>query len=236
MRADFADAIDELAAAGESDATSPTWTSASPRRRSTRSSAASPTPRMPRSTCAWTRTRNSPPARSSTTGPTDRLAGILRSYGEERHARSIAAEIVRRRPIETTFELVEAVRDAVPPSYRFGRGHPAKKTFQAIRIAVNGELDSLDRALPGAWALLARAVASARSRSTRSRTGGSSASSPSAPASASARRSSRVRLLAPARGGAHHPPCRGRLARGGRAQPPLALCPPARRAQAPRSA
>jgi 16S rRNA (cytosine1402-N4)-methyltransferase len=86
--------------------------------------------------------------------PTDRLAGILRSYGEERHSRSIAAEIARRRPIETTFELVEAVRDAVPPSYRFGRGHPAKKTFQAIRIAVNGELDSLDRGLPGAWALL----------------------------------------------------------------------------------
>jgi 16S rRNA (cytosine1402-N4)-methyltransferase len=86
--------------------------------------------------------------------PTDRLAGMLRSYGEERHSRSIAAEIARRRPIETTFELVEAVRDAVPPSYRFGRGHPAKKTFQAIRIAVNGELDSLDRALPGAWALL----------------------------------------------------------------------------------
>ena len=86
--------------------------------------------------------------------PTDRLAGAIRDYGEERHARAIAAEIARRRPLETTFELVEAVRAAVPPAYRFGRGHPAKRTFQAIRIAVNGELDSLDRGLPGAWALL----------------------------------------------------------------------------------
>jgi 16S rRNA (cytosine1402-N4)-methyltransferase len=87
--------------------------------------------------------------------PAERLQAALRDLGEERHARSVAAEIVRRRPLETTFDLVEAVRAAVPPAYRFGRGHPAKKTFQAIRIAVNDELESLDRALPGAWALLA---------------------------------------------------------------------------------
>jgi 16S rRNA (cytosine1402-N4)-methyltransferase len=86
--------------------------------------------------------------------PTERLAEVLREYGEERHARRIAEEIARRRPLETTFDLVDAVRAGVPASYRFGRGHPAKKTFQAIRIAVNGELESLDRALPGAWALL----------------------------------------------------------------------------------
>ncbi len=87
--------------------------------------------------------------------PAARLEATIREYGEERHARSIAAEIVRRRPLETTCELVEAVRAAVPPAYRFGRGHPAKRTFQAIRIAVNGELDSLDRALPAAWSSLA---------------------------------------------------------------------------------
>jgi 16S rRNA (cytosine1402-N4)-methyltransferase len=86
--------------------------------------------------------------------PEDRLAAALREYGEERHARSIAAEIVRRRPLETTAELVDAVRAAVPPAYRFARGHPAKRTFQALRIAVNGELDALDRALPLAWDLL----------------------------------------------------------------------------------
>ena len=86
--------------------------------------------------------------------PEDRLAVIIREHGEERHARAIAREIVRRRPLETTAELVEAIRAAVPPAYRFGRGHPAKRTFQAIRIAVNDELDSLDRALPAAWELL----------------------------------------------------------------------------------
>jgi 16S rRNA (cytosine1402-N4)-methyltransferase len=83
-----------------------------------------------------------------------RLAEIIRAFGEERHARAIAAEIVRRRPIDTTAELVEVIRAAVPPAARFGRGHPAKRTFQAIRIAVNSELDSIDRALPAAWELL----------------------------------------------------------------------------------
>jgi 16S rRNA (cytosine1402-N4)-methyltransferase len=86
--------------------------------------------------------------------PEERIATVLREYGEERHARSIAREIVRRRPLHTTAELVEAIRASVPPAYRFGRGHPAKRSFQALRIAVNGELDSLDRALPAAWDLL----------------------------------------------------------------------------------
>jgi 16S rRNA (cytosine1402-N4)-methyltransferase len=86
--------------------------------------------------------------------PEDRIAGVIAEYGEERHARSIAAEIVRRRPLETTAELVDAIRVAVPPGYRFGRGHPAKRTFQAIRIAVNDELDQLDHCLPAAWDLL----------------------------------------------------------------------------------
>jgi 16S rRNA (cytosine1402-N4)-methyltransferase len=86
--------------------------------------------------------------------PEDRIAGVIRSFGEERHGRAIAAEIVRRRPLETTAELVEAVRAAVPPAYRFGRGHPAKRTFQAIRIAVNDELSLLERGLSAAWELL----------------------------------------------------------------------------------
>jgi 16S rRNA (cytosine1402-N4)-methyltransferase len=86
--------------------------------------------------------------------PQDRLASTLRELGEERHARAIAAEIVARRPLETTGELVDVIREAVPPAYRFGRGHPAKRSFQAIRIAVNSELESLDRALPAAWRLL----------------------------------------------------------------------------------
>jgi len=86
--------------------------------------------------------------------PEDRLAATLKDLGEERHARSIAREIVARRPLDTTSELVDVIRDAVPAAYRFGRGHPAKRSFQAIRIAVNGELESVDRALPAAWELL----------------------------------------------------------------------------------
>ena len=86
--------------------------------------------------------------------PQERIARVLRDFGEERRAGSIAREIVRRRPLQTTSELVSAVKAAIPPSERFGRGHPAKRSFQAIRIAVNGELEAFDRALPTAWELL----------------------------------------------------------------------------------
>jgi 16S rRNA (cytosine1402-N4)-methyltransferase len=86
--------------------------------------------------------------------PQDRLARAIRELGEERRAGSIAREIVKHRTIETTSQLVTAIKAAIPPSERFGRGHPAKRTFQAIRIAVNGELESLDRALPIAWEVL----------------------------------------------------------------------------------
>ncbi|MGH2922578.1 MAG: 16S rRNA (cytosine(1402)-N(4))-methyltransferase RsmH [Solirubrobacterales bacterium] len=86
--------------------------------------------------------------------PQERLGRLLREFGEERRAGSIAREIVRRRPVETTAELVAAIKAAIPPADRFGRGHPAKRSFQAIRIAVNGELEALDRALPIAWELL----------------------------------------------------------------------------------
>jgi 16S rRNA (cytosine1402-N4)-methyltransferase len=86
-----------------------------------------------------------------------RLSQLFRRYGEERFARRIAREIVRRRrraPIDTTNELVETIKAAVPVPAQFGGGHPAKRVFQAIRIAVNDELASLDRALPAAWGLL----------------------------------------------------------------------------------
>jgi 16S rRNA (cytosine1402-N4)-methyltransferase len=86
--------------------------------------------------------------------PQERIAQVLRHYGEERFAGAIAREIVARRPLETTSELVAAVKAGIPASARFGGGHPAKRTFQAIRIAVNGELDSIDEALPLAWDLL----------------------------------------------------------------------------------
>ena len=87
------------------------------------------------------------------------LAQLLRTYGEERNARRIARGIVRARAraeIETTGELVEVIEESLPAAVRrsFGGGHPAKRSFQAIRIAVNSELDSLDRALPAGWSLL----------------------------------------------------------------------------------
>ena len=86
--------------------------------------------------------------------PESRLAQVLRRFGEERYAGGIAREVVRRRPLATTSELVDAIKAGMPASARFGGGHPAKRTFQAIRIAVNGELDSLDDALPTAWGML----------------------------------------------------------------------------------
>lgn len=88
-----------------------------------------------------------------------RLAQVFRAFGEERHAQRIAREIARRREraaIETTGELVEVIEAAVPAPARraFGAGHPARRVFQALRIAVNDELAELDRALPAAFALL----------------------------------------------------------------------------------
>jgi 16S rRNA (cytosine1402-N4)-methyltransferase len=85
------------------------------------------------------------------------LATIFRRYGEERFSRQIAHAIVRRReeqPFERTSELVETIRAAIPAPRRFGDGHPAKRVFQALRIAVNEELDALERALPAAIEML----------------------------------------------------------------------------------
>ncbi|OBJ49791.1 16S rRNA (cytosine(1402)-N(4))-methyltransferase [Mycobacterium sp. 1423905.2] len=81
------------------------------------------------------------------------LTDILRRYGEERFARRIAEHIVRRRtrtPLRTTGELVALLYEAIPAPARRTGGHPAKRTFQALRIAVNGELDALHGAIPAA--------------------------------------------------------------------------------------
>ncbi len=86
--------------------------------------------------------------------PESRISQALREFGEERYAGGIAREIVRRRPLSTTSELVAAIKAGMPAAARFGAGHPAKRSFQAIRIAVNGELDSLEQALPLAWDML----------------------------------------------------------------------------------
>ena len=87
-----------------------------------------------------------------------RLARLLREYGEERYATQIARSVTRARSrveLTSTGQLVDAIMAAVPVPARFGGGHPARRTFQALRLAVNDELTQLERALPLAWELLA---------------------------------------------------------------------------------
>ncbi len=86
-----------------------------------------------------------------------RLTHLLRNYGEERFASQIARAIGRSRAraeLETTQDLVDVIKGAVPVPAQFAGGHPAKRTFQALRIAVNDELIQIDEALPLAWELL----------------------------------------------------------------------------------
>jgi len=89
--------------------------------------------------------------------PERELVTIFRRYGEERYAKQIARAIVRRRKddrFERTGELVDTIRSSLPAPARFGDGHPAKRVFQALRIAVNDELGSLEAALPAALEML----------------------------------------------------------------------------------
>ena len=91
------------------------------------------------------------------TWPREELRRILFTYGEERYAPLIAAAIERRRaekPIETTLELVDVIRSAMPPKALREKQHPAKRSFQAIRIAVNDELTAVDRMMQSAMDLL----------------------------------------------------------------------------------
>lgn len=86
-----------------------------------------------------------------------RIAQLLREYGDERYATQIARAIGRvreEREIETTSQLVDIINNAIPVKARFAGGHPAKRSFQAIRIAVNDELGQVDAALPLAWQIL----------------------------------------------------------------------------------
>jgi 16S rRNA (cytosine1402-N4)-methyltransferase len=86
-----------------------------------------------------------------------RLARLLREYGEERYANRIARAIVRfraREELECTQQLVDVIKGAVPTPAQFAGGHPARRTFQALRIAVNDELCQLDDALPAVWKVL----------------------------------------------------------------------------------
>lgn len=82
--------------------------------------------------------------------PEQKLTGLIRRYGEERWAKRIARFIVtarQKKPIESTVELAEIIKEAIPAAARRKGGHPARKTFQALRIEVNQELDNLNKAL-----------------------------------------------------------------------------------------
>jgi 16S rRNA (cytosine1402-N4)-methyltransferase len=83
------------------------------------------------------------------------LANLIYNYGEERLSRRIARKILEQRPFQTTTELAEAISYCVPRKYRYGRIHPATRTFQALRIAVNQELDVLETLLQKAPGWLA---------------------------------------------------------------------------------
>ncbi len=86
-----------------------------------------------------------------------RLVRLLRDYGEERYAQQIVRQLARarrREDIASTHQLVEIIKTAVPVPAQFAGGHPARRTFQALRIAVNDELTQLDAALPLAWDVL----------------------------------------------------------------------------------
>ena len=78
--------------------------------------------------------------------PYEKLKEIIQNYGEEKYAASIAKGIIKKRNIKTTLELAEIIKENVPEKYR-NQGHPARKTFQAIRIEVNNELDVFEKAL-----------------------------------------------------------------------------------------
>ena len=150
LRGDYAVVLSQLAGNGvQADASSST--SGSRRCRSTVPSAGSRTRRTRRSTCGWTRRTSPTRPRIVNTWDARELEVIFRRYGEERYARQIARGIVRRReeaPIERTGQLVDVVRASIPAPARFGEGHPAKRVFQALRIEVNHELQSLEAGLP----------------------------------------------------------------------------------------
>jgi 16S rRNA (cytosine1402-N4)-methyltransferase len=103
-------------------------------------------------------TRELTAAQVVNTYPAERLAAVLREFGEERFAGRIAHAVVRERaraPLTSTGRLADIIRASIPAPARRTGGHPAKRTFQALRIEVNGELEALARALPAAMESLA---------------------------------------------------------------------------------
>ena len=113
--------------------------------------------RTPHSTCGWIPRGELTAATIVNTWDEQELQTIFRRFGEERYAGPIARAIVRRRAERAFFrtgDLVDVIKVAIPTPARFGEGHPAKRVFQALRIAVNDELGQLEAALPAAVEML----------------------------------------------------------------------------------
>ena len=132
-------------------------------------------------TCGWTARGRAPPPTSSTPTPPRELARVLRVYGEERFAapdrRRASCASAREEPFTSTARLAELVRDSIPAATRRTGGHPAKRTFQALRIEVNDELARSSARCPPPSTRSPSAGGSSCSPTTRSRTGSSSRSS-----------------------------------------------------------
>ena len=168
-----------------------------------------------------------------------RLARLLREYGEERYASQIARVIGRtrrREQLSSTQQLVDVIKAAVPIPAQFAGGHPARRTFQALRIAVNDELGQLDAALPAAWELLRSGRPAGRDLVPFAR-GSPRQALPRGPGTRLRlpARSPDLRLRPRARGRAADPACGRADAGRGRGQPEVQVSPPARRAQARRA-
>ena len=153
-----------------------------------RRSRASRTATTARSTCAWTPTSPGRRPTSSTATPNANWPASSVATATSASPARIARAIVAARPLQSTTELAEVITAAIPAAARRTGGHPAKRTFQAIRIEVNGELDVLpERPRPGGGGDPHRAAASPCSPTTPVRTASSRSGSPSPPAHASAR-------------------------------------------------
>jgi 16S rRNA (cytosine1402-N4)-methyltransferase len=135
-------------------------------------------------TCGWTSRPGITAAEVLNTYSHGDLARILKTYGEERFAGRIASAVVRERekePFTTSARLVEVLRAAVPAASQRSGGHPAKRTFQALRIEVNAELAVWERAIAAAIDVLRRAGGSRCCPTTRWRTASPSRRLPAAP-------------------------------------------------------
>ena len=203
--------------------TSSTSTSACPRCRSTPGRAGSPTPTTPPLDMRMDPEQELTAEEIVNTWDERRLARLLREYGEERYAARSPARSSGRRSrgeVTSTQQLVETIKSAVPIPAQFAGGHPARRTFQALRIAVNDELTQLEEALPAGLGRARPRRPAGRDLLPLAR-GPDGQALPGRPGPGLHLPAGLpdLRVRPRARGRAAHPSCRGPHAGGGRGQP-----------------